>query len=145
VNNEMTTISDHRPMGPNPLGLRLVLLRSTYGQKMSSKLSGHFGYLPRELIYVCSKVVFATFIFSQKTQSWSPSVVSQKINFIDTSWSLFWFMPIRVVIIFCTLWTCFSLVRSLFYEIEFLTDPWGGPGLSFFRKNKCCENNFEHT
>jgi hypothetical protein len=48
VNNEMTTIFDHRPMGPNPLGLRLVLLRSTYGQKMSSKLSGHFGYLPRQ-------------------------------------------------------------------------------------------------
>ncbi len=48
VNNEMTTIFDHRLMGTNPFGLRLVLLRSTYGQKMSSKSSGHFGYFPRE-------------------------------------------------------------------------------------------------
>lgn len=50
VNNEMKTIFDHRPMGTNPFELRLVLLWSTYGQKMSSQSNGHFGYLSRQSI-----------------------------------------------------------------------------------------------
>ena len=48
VNNEITAIFDRRPVGTNPFGLRLVPSGSTYGQKMSYRSSGHFGYLPRK-------------------------------------------------------------------------------------------------
>jgi hypothetical protein len=83
---------------------------------------------------MCVQSCFLDIYFFSKTEPWSPSGVSQKINFIETSLSLFCFMPIRVLIIFCTLWTFFPLVRWLFYGIDFLTDLWGGPGFSFWAK-----------
>ena len=46
--NEMTPISDNRPMGTNRFGLQLVLLRSTYGQKMAPKRLEHLGMFPRQ-------------------------------------------------------------------------------------------------
>ena len=35
----------YRPMGTNPLRLSLVIMRSTYGQSISAKSMGKWGYI----------------------------------------------------------------------------------------------------
>ena len=84
MSNEMTIIFDHRHMDTNPFGLRLVLLRSTDGQDMSSKSSGHFGYFPRKYHFILFYFQSETILIFYKISFFSSMHLNLKLSLFFT-------------------------------------------------------------
>ena len=76
------------------------------------------------------------FFSSKKTSLIPPSGFSRKVNPVKTMFLLFEHLLFWVLLSSHSFRTSFPLLKQLFYEIHFLTEPWGGLGAFFSMKKK---------
>jgi len=90
------------------------------------------------------EVVLSTFIFPHKILPWFLALVSQKMNFIKTSFFFGLFYAHCILIKFCSRWTYIALFQWFFDEIDFLADP-EGTNAEFFQQKQGSTENTSNT